>query len=147
MNIPKKRTIIIVAEDDPDDRMLIQDAIEEADLTNAVEFVEDGASLMDDLHQRLKKTGQKKNYLPELILLDLNMPKKNGWQVLKEIKEDDRLKTIPVVILTTSSSPEDVQRSYQLGGNGFITKPSTFTGLIEIMKSLNAYWFNTVLLP
>ncbi|NLG95873.1 MAG: response regulator [Chloroflexi bacterium] len=137
-----------MAEDDPDDRLLIKDAIIEAGKQSIdVYFVQDGAEMLDFLYHRGKYEDQSKAPIPELVLLDLNMPKKGGMEVLQEIKSDPRLRTIPVVVLTTSRAPEHIARSYELGGNGFITKPNTYSELVEVMRNLKRYWFNTVELP
>ena len=103
--------------------------------------------MLDYLHHRGKYQGEKALPHPELVLLDLNMPKKSGMEVLKEIKTDIGLKSIPVVVLTTSHSPEFVLQSYELGGNGYITKPETYSELVDIMRNLAYYWFHTVQLP
>ncbi|HEX9018346.1 MAG TPA: response regulator [Anaerolineaceae bacterium] len=143
-----KKTIVIIAEDDPDDRLLIEDALKDAcQPAVAVRFVQDGAELLDYLNHR-GKYGKLSDFpLPELVLLDLNMPKRSGLEVLEEIKQDPFLRTIPVVVLTTSNAPEHISRSYELGGNGFITKPNTYTELVEMMGNLDRYWFRTVELP
>lgn len=142
-----KRTVVIIAEDDPDDRLLIKDAIREASGNTEVHFVADGAEMLDYLNHRGRYKDQEKAPHPELILLDLNMPKKSGLEVLEEIKGDPTLRTIPVVVLTTSRSPEHVSRSYELGGNGYITKPNSYSELVSLMENLNKYWFGTVQLP
>lgn len=103
--------------------------------------------MLDYLYHRGKYSDHKSAPLPELVLLDLNMPKVGGMEVLEEIKRDPALRSIPVVVLTTSRQPEHVARSYQLGGNGFITKPSSYTELVSIMENLDRYWFQTVKLP
>lgn len=143
----RKRTVVIIAEDDPDDRLLIRDALKQACHSVTVIFVQDGAEMLDYLHHRGKYTDKKTAPLPELVLLDLNMPKVGGLEVLEEIKSDPALRSIPVVVLTTSRSPEHVARSYELGGNGFITKPGSYSELVSIMETLDRYWFKTVKLP
>ena len=137
---------ILVADDDADDRLLIQDAFEESRLGNPVDFVEDGVELMDYLHKRgnYENAG---NCLPGIILLDLNMPRKDGRTALKEIKQDPALKKIPIVILTTSKSEEDILRTYDLGVNSFITKPVTFDQLVEVARVVAKYWIEIVALP
>lgn len=139
--------IILMADDDPEDRMLAQEALEEAHLTNILHFVENGEELL----QYLRREGKFKKYddaaLPGLILLDLNMPKKDGREALQEIKKDDTFKSIPVVVLTTSQAEADIIKTYDLGVNSFITKPVTFDGLVEVMRALGNYWFNIVTLP
>jgi CheY-like chemotaxis protein len=139
---------ILICDDDEDDRMLTEQALQEAHIANELKFVEDGEDLMDYLHQRAKYAGE--NGLaprPGLILLDLNMPKLDGRAALALIKADDKLKDIPVVVLSTSSLDEDIVRSYKLGVNSFITKPVTFTGLVEAMHVLGRYWLEIVELP
>lgn len=138
---------ILIAEDDEDDRLLIKDAFEESRLRNPIEFVVDGVELMDYLHRRSNYQHLKDTPLPGLILLDLNMPRKDGRTALTEIKESPKLRNIPVTILTTSKSEEDVFRSYGLGVNSFITKPVTFDGLVEVIKVLTHYWIEIVALP
>ncbi len=143
-----KRTIIIlIADDDAEDRMLVKDALEESRLKNNIQFVENGEELMDYLHHRGKYADKNKYPTPGLILLDLNMPKKDGREALKEIKSDDHLKLIPVVVLTTSKAEEDILRTYDLGVSSFITKPVTFASLVDVMKTLSKYWFEIVELP
>ncbi len=137
---------ILMADDDMDDQMLAREALAEAKLVNRLYFVEDGEELLDYLHNR-GKYAEQPSPRPGLILLDLNMPKKDGRQALKEIKEDADLRRIPIVVLTTSTAEEDILRTYDLGVNSFITKPVTFEGLVEVMKSLSKYWFEIVELP
>lgn len=139
--------VILIADDDAEDRMLVKDALEESRLKNSIHFVENGEQLMDYLHHRGKYADTNEYPTPGLILLDLNMPKKDGREALKEIKADDRLKLIPVVVLTTSKAEEDILRTYDLGVSSFITKPVTFTSLVDVMKTLSKYWFEIVELP
>jgi CheY-like chemotaxis protein len=139
---------ILICDDDEDDRMLTRLALEDAHIANALKFVEDGEQLLDYLHQRGEYAGETGNApRPGLILLDLNMPKLDGREALKQIKGDPGLRDIPVVVLSTSSLDEDIIRSYQLGVNSFITKPVTFTGLVEAMHVLGRYWLEIVELP
>lgn len=138
---------ILMADDDEDDRLMAKDAVEEARLLNEICFVEDGEELMDYLHHRGEYSDLKKSPRPGLILLDLNMPKKDGREALKEIKTDSSLRQIPIVVLTTSKAEEDILRTYDLGVNSFITKPVSFDSLVDIMKVLGKYWFNIVELP
>lgn len=139
---------ILICEDDEDDRMLTQQALEDAHVTNNVRFVEDGEQLLDYLHQRGEYAGETgKAPRPGLILLDLNMPKMDGREALKVIKADKTLHDIPIVVLTTSGLDQDIVRSYQLGVNSFITKPVTFSGLVEAMNVLGRYWLEIVELP
>lgn len=138
---------ILMADDDPDDRMLTKDALEEARLANDLHFVEDGEELMDYLHRRGKYAEMAQSPRPGLILLDLNMPRKDGREALREIKAEPDLRRIPVVVLTTSKADEDIYRTYDLGVSSFITKPVSFDSLVEIMKALGKYWFEIVELP
>ncbi|MBB6462438.1 response regulator [Flammeovirga kamogawensis] len=138
---------ILYADDDPEDRMLTQEAFEESKLASNLIFVEDGEELMEYLNHKGKFSDKEKYPKPDLILLDLNMPKKDGRECLKEIKLDDSLKKIPVVVLTTSNDEEDVLKTYNLGVSSFITKPVTFDSMVDIVKSLNQYWFQIVRLP
>jgi CheY-like chemotaxis protein len=142
-----KRIVILMADDDEDDRMMAKEALEEARLVNAIRFVEDGEELMDYLYHRGNYADAKNAPRPGLILLDLNMPKKDGREALKEIKGDPDLRRIPIVVLTTSKAEEDIFRTYDLGVNSFITKPVSFERLVEIMKGLARYWFEIVELP
>ena len=147
MKTERKSITILLAEDDPDDRMLVQDAVAEGRLVNELRCVEDGEELLDYLHQRGKYAGESAAPRPGLILLDLNMPRKDGREALKEIKADPALRQIPVVVLTTSKAEEDIFRSYDLGANSFVTKPVTFQSLVELMKTLGRYWLEIVELP
>ena len=139
---------ILVCDDDEDDRMLTQQALEDAHVSNSVRFVEDGEQLLDYLYQRGKYAGENGTApRPGLILLDLNMPKMDGREALKIIKGDKKLLDIPIVVLSTSRLDQDIIRSYQLGVNSFITKPVTFSGLVEAMNVLGRYWLEIVELP
>lgn len=142
-----KPITILLAEDDPDDRLMAVEALEESRLANDLHIVEDGEELMDYLYRHGKFESLKNWFLPGLILLDLNMPKKDGREALREIKADPNLRRIPIVVLTTSDEEEDIYRTYDLGVNSFITKPVSFESLVEIMKLLKLYWFEIVELP
>lgn len=138
--------VILMADDDDDDYVLTEKALKESKLLNTLIRVKDGEELMDYL---LKK-GEYENaptVRPGVILLDLNMPRKDGREALRDIKSDESLKDIPVVVFTTSKAEEDIYRSYQLGVNSFITKPVTFENLIAVMQALGKYWFEIVELP
>jgi CheY-like chemotaxis protein len=137
---------ILMADDDLDDQMLAKEALTEARLANSLYFVQDGEDLLDYLHNR-GKYAEQPSPRPGLILLDLNMPKMDGRQALKEIKANPDLRRIPIVVLTTSAAEEDILRTYELGVNSYITKPVTFAGLVDVMKSLGKYWFEIVELP
>ena len=138
---------ILMADDDADDRQLTREALEDARLINDIRFVENGEELLHYLRREGKWAAPAEAPRPGLILLDLNMPRKDGRTVLKEIKEDPQFRTIPVVILTTSKSDEDVYRSYDLGVNSYIVKPVTFEALVDILQTLEKYWFQIVELP
>lgn len=138
---------IVMADDDAEDRAFAQEALAEARLANALHFVEDGQQLMDYLERRGAYSDPQASPRPGLILLDLNMPRKDGREALKEIKEHPELRAIPVVVLTTSKAEEDIVRSYQLGVNSYIQKPVTFEGLVKVMRALGKYWFEIVELP
>lgn len=145
-----RRTVatILMADDDEDDCLLAREALAESRLALSVLYiVQDGEQLMDYLYQRGKYSDRDSSPRPGLILLDLNMPKKDGREALKQIKADANLRQIPVVILTTSKADADIHRSYDLGANSFIAKPVTFSGLVEVMKTLGKYWFEIVELP
>ena len=139
--------LILMAEDDADDRLLVKDALSECGLSDNLRFVEDGEDLMDYLLCRGKHSAPDAAPRPGLILLDLNMPRKDGREALLEIKADPALRPIPVIVLTTSKAEEDIVRSYDLGASGFITKPVTFEGLVDVMKTLGRYWLSIVELP
>jgi CheY-like chemotaxis protein len=142
------RTItILMADDDADDRLLTRDALEESRVVNDLRFVEDGQALMDYLNRRGKYSDPELSPRPGLILLDLNMPKKDGRTALQEIKSDPDLRRIPIIIMTTSQAEEDIFRSYDLGANSFITKPVTFERLVDLMKTMGKYWVEFVELP
>ncbi len=147
MTLNAKPITILIADDDADDRMMAKEALDESRLANDLRFVEDGEELMDYLHRRNKYQRPADAPRPGLILLDLNMPKKDGREALKEIKDDAELRQIPVVVLTTSKAEEDIYRTYNLGVNSFITKPVMFESLVEVMKALSKYWFEIVELP
>lgn len=139
---------ILMADDDEEDCALTKEAMTDARLANEMRFVYDGEQLMDYLHQRGEfGPGGTEAPRPGMILLDLNMPKKDGREALAEIKSDPELRRIPVCVLTTSAAEEDIFRSYDLGVNSFITKPVTFAGLVEVLQGWTRYWFEIVELP
>ena len=137
---------ILLADDDPDDRLMAAEALEESRVVNELTTVEDGEELLEYLRCTGRYEGRDK-VLPALILLDLNMPKMDGREALQEIKSDPALRSIPVVVLTTSRAEEDILRSYDLGVNSFISKPVTFEGLVSIMGDIGRYWVEIVELP
>jgi len=143
----RERVTILMADDDEDDRLIAREALAESRLVNEIRFVVDGEDLMDYLRRRGRYGSPAAAPRPGLVLLDLNMPKKDGREALAEIKADPELRHIPVVVLTTSKAEEDVVRSYDLGVNSYITKPISFQGLVNVMKDLERYWFEIVELP
>lgn len=138
---------ILMADDDEDDRMMAKEALEESLLSNPIFFVKDGEELMDYLYHRGEFSDPAQSPRPGLILLDLNMPRKDGREALKEIKSDPALKNIPIVVLTTSKAEEDVLRTYDLGVNSFIVKPVSFEAIVDLLKTLGKYWFELVEIP
>jgi CheY-like chemotaxis protein len=143
----QQRKCILVADDDADDRELIKVAFEENAANVEINFVENGEELLHYLHRQGKYAEEGKYPYPSLILLDLNMPKKDGREALRSIKEDLALKALPIVILTTSTAPKDVAKCYELGVNSYMIKPTNFTDLIQFAGMIYSYWFNTVQLP
>jgi two-component system, response regulator len=137
---------ILIADDDADDRMMIKEALEENNFSHDMRFVQDGEELMDYLHQRGKYFTEKV-LRPNLIILDLNMPKVDGREALSHIKSNATLKRIPVIVLTTSRAEEDIVRTYDLGVNSFICKPDRYDDLVIVAREINNYWFSTVALP
>ncbi len=145
MKSDSKRPItILIADDDPEDRMLAAEALKESRLANDIRFVEDGEELVDYLTYRGRFTNPDDAPRPGVILLDLNMPRKDGREALREIKENSELRRIPIIVLTTSKAEIDIYRSYDLGVNSFIVKPVTFDSLVEVMKVIGKYWFEIV---
>lgn len=143
----RKSVIILIADDDEDDRLFTKEAFEENYLLNEIRFVNDGVELMDYLKRRNKYTNPADSPRPGIILLDLNMPKMDGREALKEIKSDPNLRSIPVVVLTTSKAEQDVLQTYDIGVNCFITKPVSFGDFIEVARTVGHYWFDIVQLP
>lgn len=139
--------VILLAEDDEEDAQMTLEALKKNRLGNDVRVARDGEEVMDYLRREGRYGNGAEAPLPGLILLDLNMPKKDGREVLAEIKSDARLRKIPVIVLTTSKAEEDIVRSYDLGVNSFITKPVTFAGLADAMRVVSEYWFEIVELP
>lgn len=147
MNSAARRVTILMADDDADDRLLAKDALAECNAASELLCVENGEELLDYLMRRGNYTDPEKSPRPGLIILDLNMPKKDGRDALRQIKLDPELRKIPVVVLTTSRADTDISRIYDLGANSFIAKPVSFDSLVEVMRLLIRYWFETVELP
>lgn len=138
--------LILIADDDADDRMFLEQALRHSGYTHDIQTVEDGEDLLDYLRRQGRYEGNELRW-PTLLILDLNMPRKNGFQALSEIKDDEKLRRLPVVVMTTSAADEDVIKTYNLGVNSFITKPFNFNRLVEIISALKIYWLETVKLP
>ena len=145
--IRKKPITILMAEDDADDRMMTREAFEESHLGNDLRFVEDGEELLDYLKRRGRYADPATSPRPGLILLDLNMPRKDGREALQEIKADPELKHIRIVILTTSKAEEDILKSYDLHANCYITKPVDLDRFLQVVKSIDDFWLSVVRLP
>ncbi|MBP1652305.1 MAG: response regulator receiver protein [Bacteroidetes bacterium] len=144
---PAGKISILIADDDADDRELIKAAFEENSTDHQISFVENGEELLLYLKRSGRYADETLHPLPHIILLDLNMPKKDGREALKEVKADPLLKCIPVIILTTSMEEKDIAKSYELGVNSYIIKPVTFSGLVEFTSILSKYWFEIAELP
>jgi CheY-like chemotaxis protein len=139
--------LILMAEDDSDDQLLVRDALAETGFGLDLRFVGNGVELMAYLRQTDRFASPASSPRPGLIILDLNMPRKDGREALGEIKADPELKKIPVIVLTTSTAEPDIARAYELGANSFISKPVAFEVLVNTMKTIGQYWFNIVVLP
>lgn len=140
----RSRQVVLIADDDPDGRLLAEEAFRECGFDDRLFIVSDGDDLLDFLSQRGSYVGAPR---PDLILLDLNMPKMAGGEVLRRIKADEGFKTIPVVALTTSDAEEDVIAVYGLGASSYVTKPPSFDDFVELIRKVRNYWFETVRLP
>ena len=147
MEFNQRSITILIADDDPDDRFLIEEAFRENQLSNRLDFVEDGEQLLAYLRRENEWKRLDGEPYPGLILLDLNMPKMDGRTALKELKSSEKFQNIPVVILTTSQAEEDIIRTYHCGVNSFITKPVSFEGLVGVVRVINDYWIEIVRLP
>ncbi len=142
-----ERVVILMADDDEDDRLLTREALREVRVANELRFVHDGEELMEYLERRGPFSAPADSPRPGLILLDLNMPRMGGREALGQIKTNPELRSIPIVVLTTTAGEAEILRSYELGANSFITKPVTFAGLVEVMRDLGRYWLEIVELP
>jgi len=147
MSMHDNSIIILMADDDQEDQMLTKDAFEVCKFANELRFVNDGQELLDYLLHQGQYADPSQAPRPGIILLDLNMPKKDGREALQEIKSHPDLKEIPIVVLTTSENEKDVHETYTLGANSYITKPVSFEKLVTVMKVLSEYWFDVVRLP
>ena len=147
MDTQTRSVVILIAEDDDEDYMLTADALQEALVVNPLYRVKDGEDLMEYLLLKGKYSSRAKAPFPSLILLDLNMPKKDGREALQEIKAHADLRKIPVVVLTTSEAKEDIAQCYELGASSYIKKPVSFDGLVKALKAFKQYWFAIVELP
>ena len=137
---------ILIADDDADDRMFLEQAMRQNGYDQEIQFVEDGEELMDYLRRQGRYNAQNAPW-PNMLILDLNMPRKNGFQALFEIKDDPELRRLPIVVMTTSSADEDVVKTYSLGVNSFVTKPFNYNRLVEMVGTLRMYWMDIVKLP
>ncbi len=147
MPVKNRAVTILMADDDPDDRQMTKEAFEKAHLANDLRFVEDGVELLDYMFRRGKYADAATSPRPSIILLDLNMPRKDGREALKELRADPLFRGIRVIILTTSKAEEDIIRSYDLSAASFITKPVTFDALVDVVRALGKYWLEIVELP
>lgn len=144
---PRNSVVILMADDDEDDRLMTRNALEKAKLVNPLRFVEDGEELFEYLERRGRYAPPADAPRPGIILLDLNMPRMDGREVLERIKHIRELRSIPITVLTTSKAHEDIFRSYDLGVSSFIIKPVDFSSLVEVMRNFGRYWFEIVELP
>ena len=144
---PLKKCILMMADDDPDDREFVREAFEQCGFEGEFRYVEDGADLIDYLTLQGEFAVQSECPAPDLILLDLNMPRVNGHEALTVIKSNEKLRRIPIVALSTSESTDDIEKTYDLGVNSFIMKPSSFDQLVELADELKHYWLEIVKLP
>lgn len=144
---PLKKCILMMADDDPDDREFVREAFEQCGFEGEFRYVEDGAELIDYLLHQGAFTSAPESPAPDLILLDLNMPRVNGLEALDVIKSNEKLRRIPIVALSTSDSADDIEKTYDLGVNSFITKPSSFDQLVQLADGLKRYWLEIVKLP
>ncbi len=144
---PKRSYLILMAEDDADDQLLVLDAFSECGGHQTIRFVADGEELVDYMLRRGKFVSASESPRPDLVLLDLNMPRKDGREALAEIRRHAGLRRVPVVVFTTSRADTDIDKVYELGANSFITKPPEFDSLVATISKLINYWFGTVELP
>jgi len=138
---------ILIAEDDADDRYLLQTAFSEIGYPEQIDFVENGVELINYLQEIYSTDNMEMKALPGFILLDLNMPKKDGREVLKEIKQHPVFKKIPVIVFTTTKNEIEIKRCYELGANSYIVKPISFDALLKVIENIRSYWFQTASIP
>ena len=138
---------IHMCDDDPDDQLLVSDALEEARLGNPIDFTNNGKELLQYLNREGAFSHLVDEPLPGIILLDLNMPVMDGREVLSKIKQHEKFRSIPIIVLTTSKAEADIARTYDMGVNSFIMKPVSFDSLVDMIKSVTDYWFHLVSLP
>ena len=134
------RSYILIAEDDADDRFLLETAFHECGFKDKLVFVENGIELLSFLHDEKNRNGVDRKF-PSFIMLDLNMPKKDGREVLKELKENEEYRVIPVVIFTTTKNENEIRRCYELGANSYVVKPVNFEHLVKVIGQIRDYWF------
>jgi CheY-like chemotaxis protein len=148
MNMTAKlHHLILMADDDAEDCLLVRDAVQEAGLRHQIRFVSNGEELLEYLTRDAGYESPQSSPRPDLVLLDLAMPRRGGREALRDIKSNPRLQRIPVVVLTTSTAPDDIDYSYFMGANSYVTKPVTFRGWIELLTTISNYWFKIVELP
>lgn len=141
-----KNTFILIAEDDADDRFLLQTAFEEKGFRDKIEFVENGVELLKFL-EKIRLKDSEESFFPGFIMLDLNMPKKSGREALQELKQHPVFKSIPVIVYTTTKNEMEIKRCYELGANSYIVKPARFEALLKVVEDIRNYWFNTASIP
>ena len=143
----KAKLPILIAEDDPDDRSLFDEAFQAADVRNPRSFVTDGEDLMRYLRREGEFAHLGRQALPALLMLDLNMPRKNGREALREIRADAALRHLPIVVVSTSRHPDDIDALYREGANAFVCKPTSHAEFVDLIRTLNRHWFGVAELP
>jgi CheY-like chemotaxis protein len=138
---------ILIAEDDADDRYLLQTAFSEIGFPEQIDFVENGIEVMTYLDNIYTSNNMEERALPGFILLDLNMPKKDGREVLKELKQHPVFKKIPIIVFTTTKNEIEIKRCYELGANSYVVKPISFDALLKVVENIRSYWFQTASIP
>jgi CheY-like chemotaxis protein len=138
-------SFVLIAEDDPEDRLLVSDAWKQSQPEGGLSFVSDGEELLETLYAASRN--EREARLPDLVVLDLNMPRKDGREALREMRADRILKLLPVVVFSTSNADRDIVAAYRLGANSYLSKPDTFAGLVRIFQALKEYWLNAARLP